>query len=188
MGDKYYINENHELHREDGPAIECADGTKYWYLNGKRHREDGPAVELCSGSKHWYLNGENLSEEDFNQRVKWTPVLSNLVRKEESTVTYNVHYDRFYVEVFPKCQWHLKNGYNIIDGYSGKLMNNHVTLAEADRECAMMNNTHDYIKFKEATYIEELASSTVKTQPLDINIYDGEPELDVLGILESFKK
>ncbi len=31
------------LHREDGPAIEWADGSKYWYKNGKLNKEDGPA-------------------------------------------------------------------------------------------------------------------------------------------------
>jgi hypothetical protein len=33
-GDKYYYIDN-ILHREDGPAIEAANGTKYWYINGK---------------------------------------------------------------------------------------------------------------------------------------------------------
>ena len=36
---------NDKCHREDGPAIEGANGSKYWYLNGKLHREDGPAIE-----------------------------------------------------------------------------------------------------------------------------------------------
>ena len=40
---------NGELHREDGPAVECSDGTKSWYLHGKRHREDGPALVLVDG-------------------------------------------------------------------------------------------------------------------------------------------
>ena len=47
------------------PAIEHADGTKYWYLNGKYHREDRsetgvslPAIEYANGDKYWYLNGE----------------------------------------------------------------------------------------------------------------------------------
>ena len=31
-------------------------GDKIWYLNDKRHREDGPAVEYADGSKEWYLN------------------------------------------------------------------------------------------------------------------------------------
>ena len=33
-----------------------ADGSKFWYLNGKHHREDGPAVEYADGTKYWYLN------------------------------------------------------------------------------------------------------------------------------------
>ena len=48
------------LHREDGPAIERANGDKYWYINGLRHREDGPAVELADGTKKWYINGEEV--------------------------------------------------------------------------------------------------------------------------------
>ena len=31
-----------------------SDGTKSWYLNGKRHREDGHAVEFSNGTKWWY--------------------------------------------------------------------------------------------------------------------------------------
>ena len=58
------------LHREIGPAIECADGTKSWYQNGKRHRIDGAAIEYSDGDKAWYINGEELTEDEFNQRVK----------------------------------------------------------------------------------------------------------------------
>ena len=61
-GDKYwYLNGN--LHREDGPAIECSDGYREWHLNGELHREDGPAIEYAGGDKEWYLNGE-LHRED----------------------------------------------------------------------------------------------------------------------------
>ena len=49
---------NGKRHREDGPAIEYTDGTKHWFLNGKCHREDGPAIEWASGNKHWFLNGK----------------------------------------------------------------------------------------------------------------------------------
>lgn len=57
-GDKYYYQDKKmtKLHREDGPAVEYASGTKYWYRNGKCHREDGPAIELCDGDRAWYLN------------------------------------------------------------------------------------------------------------------------------------
>ena len=62
----WYING--ELHREGGPAIEWANGTKYWYINGERHREGGPAIEWANGDKEWFLNGKKLTEAKFNAR------------------------------------------------------------------------------------------------------------------------
>ena len=50
-------------HREDGPAIEYVNGSKYWYLDGKLHREDGPAIERADGSKYWYLDGKRHRED-----------------------------------------------------------------------------------------------------------------------------
>jgi len=64
---QWYLNG--KCHREDGPAIENADGYKAWWLNGKRHREDAPAIEFADGTKEWYLNGEELAEEEFNRRM-----------------------------------------------------------------------------------------------------------------------
>jgi len=52
-----------ERHREDGPAIEYADGDKEWYLNDGLHREDGPAVEYADGDKEWFLNGKEVHPE-----------------------------------------------------------------------------------------------------------------------------
>jgi len=63
---EWYLHGN--LHREDGPAIEWADGAKSWYVNDSLHREDGPAIEGANGDKEWYLNGEELTEEEFNSR------------------------------------------------------------------------------------------------------------------------
>ncbi len=42
------------------------NGSKEWFLNDKLHREDGPAIEYASGTKYWYLNGEQLTEAEFN--------------------------------------------------------------------------------------------------------------------------
>ena len=53
---EYRLNGN--LHREDGPAIERSNGTKYWYLNGKFHRTNGPAVEQAGGGKEWWIGGK----------------------------------------------------------------------------------------------------------------------------------
>ena len=65
---EWYLNG--ELHRENGPAIEYADGTKVWHLNGNRHRVDGPAVEYADGSKYWYLNGIQYSEADWKKEIE----------------------------------------------------------------------------------------------------------------------
>ena len=49
---------NGKRHRVDGPAIEYPNGDKHWYLNGKRHRVDGPAYENADGDKYWLLHSE----------------------------------------------------------------------------------------------------------------------------------
>ena len=51
-----YRNKNKQLHRLDGPAVERADGTKFWFVSDKRHRLDGPAVEWWHGGKEWWVN------------------------------------------------------------------------------------------------------------------------------------
>ena len=55
-GNRWYLNG--KVHREGGPAVTYANGTKLWYINGERHREDGPAIENADGSKEWFINGE----------------------------------------------------------------------------------------------------------------------------------
>ena len=44
-------------------------GTKSWFLNGELHREDGPAIEYADGSKSWYLNDILLTEEQWKKKV-----------------------------------------------------------------------------------------------------------------------
>ena len=58
---KWFLNG--ELHREDGPAFEYANGRKEWWLNGYLHREDGPAVERRSGTKEWWLHDKLIHPE-----------------------------------------------------------------------------------------------------------------------------
>ena len=64
-GNKFYCKDKEMkiLHREDGPAVEWTDGTKFWWLNGERHREDAPAVEHANGNKSWWLNGKRHRED-----------------------------------------------------------------------------------------------------------------------------
>jgi hypothetical protein len=60
-----------QLHRENGPAIEFANGSKEWYLNGKYHRTDGPAIENESGYKEWYLDGKKHGENNDFTNESW---------------------------------------------------------------------------------------------------------------------
>ena len=53
-GDKVWRNKQGQLHRLDGPAVERADGTKYWYQKDQWHRLDGLAIECADGTKYWY--------------------------------------------------------------------------------------------------------------------------------------
>jgi hypothetical protein len=60
FGCKWWYNSKNQIHRDDGPAIEYADGSKFWYINGNCHREDGPAWENSDGTKKWYINGKKI--------------------------------------------------------------------------------------------------------------------------------
>ena len=67
------------LHREDGPAIEYANGTKCYIKNGLRHREDGPAVEWNDGYKEWWLNNKHYgSNNDFTNK-SWKKFVKTLI-------------------------------------------------------------------------------------------------------------
>ena len=62
---------NNKLHREDGPAYEWIDGSKFWYLNGLLHREDGPAIEYArSGSKRWFYHGKQIDCKDNQEFLR----------------------------------------------------------------------------------------------------------------------
>jgi hypothetical protein len=69
----YFKDKGLEIpHRLDGPAIECLDGHKSWYANGKRHRLDGPAVECADGYKAWWLHGQRITEGEFIALTSFT--------------------------------------------------------------------------------------------------------------------
>ena len=57
-GNKKWLDSKGFYHRDDGPALEYIDGTKFWYQHGEYHREDGPAYEGANGTKEWYIEGK----------------------------------------------------------------------------------------------------------------------------------
>ena len=52
-GTKRWYNENGQLHREDGPAVERADGRKEWHVNGKFYNTIPEWVEALFEFKKW---------------------------------------------------------------------------------------------------------------------------------------
>lgn len=68
-GNRRWFNEKGQLHREDGPAVECSDGDKEWWIDGNKHRIDGPAVEGFDGTKCWYVNG--LRHRIYGPAMEW---------------------------------------------------------------------------------------------------------------------
>lgn len=71
---RYYLKGTNSYHREDGPAIEYANGVKYYYQYDRLHREDGPAVENPSlGYEIYYFRGKKIdcsSTEEFLKIIK----------------------------------------------------------------------------------------------------------------------
>lgn len=64
------------FHREDGPAVEMDDGSKFWFEDGLPHREDGPAVE-DAGRRYpraWFRRGEPCPPEAWRGRVGGLPM------------------------------------------------------------------------------------------------------------------
>ena len=46
-------------------------GNKYWKSpNGLFHREDGPAIEIANGYKEWFLNGIKYTEQEYKKKMR----------------------------------------------------------------------------------------------------------------------
>ena len=63
---------NGVFHRDGGrPAIVRENGSQEWWVNGQLHRENGPAVELADGQKQYYLNGVQQEKAPEQQKSWW---------------------------------------------------------------------------------------------------------------------
>ena len=82
-GSKFWY-QNGKLHRTDGPSSEWCDGTKVWHRNNVIHRTDGPAIENADGTKEWYINGVEMSEAEFLEATQ--PVVEMTVADVEKLV------------------------------------------------------------------------------------------------------
>lgn len=78
-------------HREDGPAVEWADGNKEWWIDGKRHREDGPAVVSPNGYEAWCKNGRLLAEVISVQKKQIRDLVKVRLTKPDRCETLYIH-------------------------------------------------------------------------------------------------
>lgn len=53
----------------DTPAIEWYSGTKLWCEDGQLHRLDGPARICIDGTEEYWLDGKIYSKEDHAEKV-----------------------------------------------------------------------------------------------------------------------
>lgn len=79
-------------HRVNGPAIIWKDGTKEWWVEGKRHRIDGPAIIHSGREEEWWI--DNMYYEFFNLKDLITK--SIFLGKEKGK--YNLDWLRFLTE------------------------------------------------------------------------------------------
>jgi len=91
----YYSNGLH--HRDDGPALICSGGLKFWFKNGILTRDDGPAIESPT-YKEWYKNGiihrEGLpAVEMIDGTKKWYE--NGVLHKENGPAIYNENTNLF---------------------------------------------------------------------------------------------
>ena len=67
-GSKHWYKNGLRHRDNDKPAIEYSVDnycTKEWWLNGKLHRDNSHAIEYANGTKAWVINGVQLTEKDF---------------------------------------------------------------------------------------------------------------------------
>jgi hypothetical protein len=117
---KYF--KNGVLHREDGPAKICSDGTEEWYLNGIRHREGGPAIVWRDGSREWFLNGLRHREDGparvWNNSEEWW---ENGKLHREGGPAEIVRFSVYFAEIWYKHgKPHKKDGPAYINSYGEK--------------------------------------------------------------------
>ena len=70
---------------KEEPTMEVSDsGTKSWWLNGELHREDGPAMEWADGDKYWWLNGLPVTEEEVmgTKKVNYAEFVESMIITE----------------------------------------------------------------------------------------------------------
>ena len=53
-------------------------GDKFWYLNGSLHRDDGPAIECSDGYKYWYYHSKWIDCKDNQEFLRMVKLMAFL--------------------------------------------------------------------------------------------------------------
>lgn len=65
-------DENWDFHSfNDEPSIVSVNGSMMWHKHGECHRINGPAIITANGSKSYYIDGKKLS---FNEWIRLSPL------------------------------------------------------------------------------------------------------------------
>ena len=70
---------------EDGIEYEVdeySNGTKHWWFNDKRHRVNGPAVECSNEYKGWYLDGIEYTKKEYYREL----LKRNLITEKQAFI------------------------------------------------------------------------------------------------------
>lgn len=105
-GNEEWRNSKNQLHREDGPAMVWADGTRKWYYNGVLHREDGPAIEwgsTRSGREDaWYIDGEPQDTAEMEQKMRDRQAAAEAFAKAVAIAEANTNFGTTRTVLLPK--------------------------------------------------------------------------------------
>tara|TARA_B110000503_G_C7114828_1_gene399881 strand:+ start:944 stop:1201 length:258 start_codon:yes stop_codon:yes gene_type:complete len=69
FGDKCYF-ENSIYQSLDNKVMAHSKTYSVLWLTGVRHRDDGPAVEYANGNKEWYYHGKHISCKDNQEFLR----------------------------------------------------------------------------------------------------------------------
>ncbi len=67
-------------------TVKIEDGITRWYKPGTNelHRLDGPAIEYANGYKYWYIEDVKYTEAEFNAKVSPKAIVKELTLAEIS--------------------------------------------------------------------------------------------------------
>jgi hypothetical protein len=94
---KWYLNDN--VHREDGPAIECAEGYKEWWLNGKAYTEQ-EFIQMTQGKELSIAEIEEL----LGYKIKVVKMIEYTVQVYEDRTAWFLN-GKLHREDGPAIEW-----------------------------------------------------------------------------------